>query len=398
MSTTDPLTGAVSSSFASATPDGTASRAVPADPVSSVSSVSSGLAVEPRSWRSQRSTYLTLGLCLSTIFMVMGIEGVSSWVVWGIRLGLLALIVVTIWSVRSDRRAHRRELQALMVHRAIAEERLRLARNLHDIISDGLGTISVRATVAHRLSGREGPALDRLEQARLALDDISVTSRQTVDQLRKMLEILHTPPTLTPPVSEPSTPAPGTPPPLAPHASAAIPPARDVAAIIDGARRSGLVLDIDDPLGYLALTDSVSPALMGRDEATSPITHGGSAPSARILPAPLVEALHCGLQNAARHAGPTHVTVAISVGEGVNEGEAELLLYVRDEGPADGWVPSPGAGVALHHLAHTCETAGGSMRAGPTPTGGFLLTAAVPLPILQHAPHPSNASDETTDD
>lgn len=307
----------------------------------------------PRSWRSQRSTYLTITLCLCSVFMVMGIGGVPPWVVWAIRLGVLLLIAVTIWSVRNDRRTHRRELQRHMVHRALAEERLRLARHLHDIISDGLGAITVRATVAHRLTDREGPEGERLEQARHALEDVSATSRQTVEQLRRMLEILHTPPTSLPHGETASTFA----------------PPRDVTTILNSAQHSGLILDITDPSGYLM------------PSPTSPM-HSGSTPKVHCkLPPPLVEALHCGLQNVARHAGPTRVALHI------HEDDTTLTLHIRDSGPATGWVASAGAGAGLRHLALTLQAAGGTLEARPTSTGAFLLSASLPLPALS-TPNP----------
>ncbi|OZV77909.1 hypothetical protein CA850_21185 [Micromonospora echinospora] len=76
------------------------------------------------------------------------------------------------WAVRTRQR-HASQLTDLRVARAIAEERLRIARDVHDVVGHSLSLITMQAAVANHLgSGREA-ALRTIEQAsRSALDDV----------------------------------------------------------------------------------------------------------------------------------------------------------------------------------------------------------------------------------
>ena len=69
--------------------------------------------------------------------------------------------------------------------RALAEERLRIAQELHDVVAHSMSVIAVQAGVgAHVLT-------DRPEQARAALDAISATSRGTLTEMRRLLGVLR---------------------------------------------------------------------------------------------------------------------------------------------------------------------------------------------------------------
>ena len=85
-------------------------------------------------------------------------------------------------------RGYRQQVQLLQRSRAAeevrlarAEERLRLSREVHDVVSHSLSTIAVRAGVA-RLVLDEQP-----EEARSALSAIETASRSALDELRQLL-------------------------------------------------------------------------------------------------------------------------------------------------------------------------------------------------------------------
>ncbi len=69
--------------------------------------------------------------------------------------------------------------------RVLAEERLRIAQELHDVVAHSMSVIAVQAGVgAHVLA-------DRPDQARAALDAISATSRGTLTEMRRLLGVLR---------------------------------------------------------------------------------------------------------------------------------------------------------------------------------------------------------------
>lgn len=231
-------------------------------------------------------------------------------------------VLVTAWAVlrtRRERRAHEDRLASWVGERAAQAERLRIAGDLHDLVSHGLGLITVRAAVAARLTGPDGAA----EQAR-ALADIEGVSRETTTELRRMLTVLRTPDT-----------------------AAALRPAEslaDLPGIVAAARGAGLDATLDVPA-----LDGVSPGVQ------------------LTVCAVVREAL----SNAARHAGPTTARVSVR-----RDGEAVVVTAV-DDGPAAGWEPRPGAGHGLAGLRERVTALGGTLDAGPA-GAGFAVTAHLP--------------------
>jgi signal transduction histidine kinase len=111
--------------------------------------------------------------------------------------GNLAVFTVW-WTVGIALRAHRQTLEARVreaeeranverqsAARAVAEERLRIAQELHDVVAHSMSVIAVQAGVgAHVLA-------ERPEQARAALEAISATSRGTLTEMRRLLGVLR---------------------------------------------------------------------------------------------------------------------------------------------------------------------------------------------------------------
>ncbi|SPT53672.1 sensory histidine kinase UhpB [Actinomyces bovis] len=244
---------------------------------------------------------------------------------------LAAVLVWGQWAWRGERRAHEAELARAAARTAVAEERLAIARDLHDLVSGGLGAITVRAAVAQRLEG-DAAGL------RAALADIESASRQSTDALRRMLAVLR---------------------------GEAI-----------GAGDAGAAAASGTPIRPAAVAaagagPSFSAALQA--ELTCLETAGlkvdctvqGSVPSPLE---PLVLAVvREGLSNVARHAGPTRAEVNVR-----QEGEI-LQISIVDEGPSPTWVDQPGAGLGLRGLAERVEALGGQLEYGPAGSGFALL-------------------------
>jgi signal transduction histidine kinase len=243
-------------------------------------------------------------------------------------LALVVFLVVIVgcavgtvaWTLRHTRRQRRRyedELTAWAAERATNAERLRIARDLHDLASHGLGLITVRAAAARTLTGPTASA----ERA-AALTDIEHAGRQATTELRRMLAVLRTPTA-----------------PLRPAESL-----DDLDRILTFARTSGVTASLDrDDLGEVSGGTQLAICAIVREA----------------------------LANTARHAGPTRAHVLI-------RREAEFVITtVTDEGPVAGWAPHAGAGTGLTALQERVTALGGTLWAQPTPHG-FELQAKLP--------------------
>ncbi|MDR1426774.1 MAG: histidine kinase [Bifidobacteriaceae bacterium] len=272
-------------------------------------------------WRSRAWIAGVAGLAtLALASICVGFYGpLSGWIALGATAAFIGL--VTAWvlvRVRSQRRRYEDALAQWAAERATQAERLRIARDLHDLASHGLGLITVRATAARRVRGPAGEA----ERER-ALADIERTSRQTTTELRRMLAVLRTPG------------------PLSRQPADTI---EDLPGIVQEANDGGLSATLD-----LAALGGVSPK--GQDTTCAVVR----------------EALH----NSLRHAGPTRVSVQ------VRGGGPGIVVEVQDAGPVPGWIAEPGAGRGLDGLRERVTAIGGAIRARAA-NGGWLVTAHIP--------------------
>lgn len=243
----------------------------------------------------------------------------------GVILPVGAALAVAVWAVfrlRAERTAHEAELTGWAASEAILAERLRIARELHDIVSHGLGTITVRAAAARHINAQNpnmsGGAL--LE----AIEDVETLSRQATLELHRMLETLR----------EGDERAPRHP----ADTLASLP------RIVAGARRAGLRVELH------------------REDL------GSVTPGAQLAICAIVRE---GLDNSARHAGFTRVQVTLS------RKHDTIAIAVTDDGPSAGWAAAPGAGHGLIGLRERLDSLGGALSAGPHMTG-FRLEATVP--------------------
>ena len=287
-------------------------------------------------------------------------------------LVMAGLVAASLWLRRRDQRAHERRLTQETAARAVAEDRLVIARELHDAVSGNLGAITVRCAVAQRLETTP-------DGLRTALDDVETASREATDALRRMLAVLRDgsrPPTPGAVVAASATAA------TAVTSAAGVPAAKtgipddlteslheSIDESIDRAGRSGVTVELDSDVGT-------------RAEAAA-IIRGAAAPA--LLPALVVQAaarvVAEALANTARHAGPTRARVTLRREPGL------LRIAVVDDGPATGWEPHPGAGQGLRGLHERLTALGGTLTAGPRADApGFAIE--VTLPVDSHGrPH-----------
>ncbi len=260
-------------------------------------------------------------LVVLAVLLGLGMGGSTSAVVLPL-LAVAAVVAVLVWAgvrTRRARRDHEDALTAWAAERAVQQERLRIARDLHDLASHGLGLISVRAAAARTVAG---PVAAAARTA--ALRDIERVSREATTELRRMLAVLRSPDDAAP---------------LRPAPTLA-----DLPRLVDDARTAGVRATLDT--GAL----------------------GAVSPGAQLV---LCAVVREGLANVARHAGPTTAQVRAH-----REGAA-VVVTVTDAGPAVGWVPHPGAGTGLLGLREQVRALDGSVL-GRAEGAGFRLTARLP--------------------
>jgi signal transduction histidine kinase len=211
--------------------------------------------------------------------------------------------------------------------RRVDEERLRIARELHDVVAHTMATINVQAgAAAHVLSTRPDAAAE-------ALQAIKAASKEGLRELRAILNVLR-----QADEADPTQPAPGT---------------AQLEALVAGARRAGLDTT-------LTVTGEPFPLPAAVDLAAYRIVQES-------------------LTNTIRHAGPASATVALSYLDG------ELLIDVTDtgRGPARSAGPAGpagnGSGHGLAGMRERAASVGGTLQAGPAPGGGYQVLARLPV-------------------
>ncbi|MFI6945376.1 sensor histidine kinase [Streptomyces sp. NPDC050422] len=228
---------------------------------------------------------------------------------------------------RAERAERTREEEA---RRRVAEERLRIARDLHDLLAHSITLIGVQTSVASHILTVDPQRLDRQAIA-ASLDDIADTCREARAELRTTLQVLR-----------------------------------------DTGHANGH--DTDGPLPDLAAL----PGLVRAAEASGArVDLRVQVPEGRIPPATGAAAYRIvqeSLTNAVRHAGPG-VRVVVAV---VPAGTGALRVTVTDDGTGpqdDGSAP----GFGIVGMRERARSTGGTLEAGPRPDGGFEVSALLPF-------------------
>ncbi|MER7573797.1 sensor histidine kinase [Streptomyces sp. NPDC126514] len=220
---------------------------------------------------------------------------------------------------RADRAERTREEEA---RRRVAEERLRIARDLHDLLAHSITLIGVQTSVAAHVLAADPGRLDR-ETVAKALDDIAETCRSARGELRTTLEVLREP---------------------GPDARGPLPGLDGLPDLVEAARLAGAKVQ------QTVRVRQAPPAV--------------GAAAYRIVQEALT--------NAVRHAGPEPAVVV-----DLHEEDGALHLAVSDDGT--GPVPGEVPGFGLVGMRERARSVGGTLDSGPCPGGGFRVTAVLPL-------------------
>lgn len=205
--------------------------------------------------------------------------------------------------------------------RAVADERARMARELHDIVSHNLSVVVLQAAGAQAAGSSDtGPTLEKIERS----------GRQALVEMRRLLGVLRQP---DEPAARPE---------LSPQPGVA-----ELAALAEGVRAAGLpvALVIDgDPAGLPAAVDISAYRIV--QEA---------------------------LTNVLKHAGQASAQVNVRCGADV------VQIEVTDDGAGPQAGGQPGAGHGLAGMRERVALFGGELVTGPQPDGGFAVRARLPF-------------------
>jgi signal transduction histidine kinase len=267
----------------------------------------------------RRATGALVGCLLGISVAVLAV--MPPWDGLGWALGA-ALLFTAPWAVARAVRARRGYIAMSaeqLARQAVGDERLRIARELHDIVAHSLSLITVKAAVANHV------AATHPDEARAALRVIEDTSRETLVEMRRLLGVLR---------SENGAPE--------------LAPSPGLAGLPELASRAGLAgVRVDlDVRGDVRLPDGVELSVY------------------RIVQE--------GLTNVVKHAAPASCRVLVDA----DEHEARILI--TDDGPGVRVLPGETGGHGLIGMRERVMLYDGVFTAGPRADGGFAVSARLP--------------------
>jgi signal transduction histidine kinase len=224
--------------------------------------------------------------------------------------------------IRAERTAATRASRQLDQRRRLSEERLRVARDLHDVIGHNISLINVQASMGLDLMDSQP------EQARVALSAIKSASKAALEELRTMLTPLRGDDDVAP--------------------RAPVPGLDRLPELIELTRAAGLAVEVE-------ITGEAPPL-----------------PAAVQLAAYRI--IQESLTNVARHAGPAQVRVRMTY-DGAN-----VHVQVDDDGTAPSDEASAiGMGSGITGMRERACALGGDLSAGFRQGGGFRVSARLPV-------------------
>jgi signal transduction histidine kinase len=237
--------------------------------------------------------------------------------------GLLVLLsTAELMRAAGQRRQAAQRIREQELLRLASEERMRIARDLHDVVAHNISVINVQANTALHLADRQP------ERAQQALATINDVSKQALAELRSVLGILRADGD-----AAPRAPAPGL---------------GGLATLVANMAAAGLKVELE--------------------------TEGSPGPLPASVDLAAYRIIQEALTNSARHSGAARATVR------VRYRASEVEIEVEDEGTTG---PKPsrsaGSGSGIAGMTDRAQALGGRLTAGLRPGGGFRVTALLPV-------------------
>jgi signal transduction histidine kinase len=243
----------------------------------------------------------------------------------------IAAFIAVAWTtgfVLSRRAEHAREMterarvlerqHVEAAERAVADERQRIARELHDVIAHSVSVMTVQAGAVRRLLQPEQ------QKERQALETVEATGRQALTEMRRLVGLLREQ---------------GAMPEFSPQ-----PGMGTIESLLDGVRAAGLPVELEV------------------DGAPRELPPGVDLAAYRVVQEALTNAL--------KYGGTAHAWVAVHWKDG------ELELEISNDGRSDG--DGSGGGHGLAGMRERVSLYGGAIESGPRDGGGYVVRARLP--------------------
>ncbi|MFI0901207.1 sensor histidine kinase [Streptomyces sp. NPDC020983] len=230
--------------------------------------------------------------------------------------GFVVSLIITLFQAVAQLKATRQEL----ARNAVAEERLRFSRDLHDLLGHTLSVVVVKAEAARRLAPRD------MDAALTQVGDIEAVGRQALTEIREA---------------------------------------------VTGYREGSLATELDRARSALAASDIEVVVL----ESGPPLP-----PQTEAL---LGWVVREGVTNVVRHSGAARARIELHAADGkarltiTDDGRGPAPAVTPHPTPG-GTATLPRTGTGLRGLTERLASAGGSLSTGPAPSGGFRVTAVLP--------------------
>jgi signal transduction histidine kinase len=226
-----------------------------------------------------------------------------------------------------ERTAELEQAREELARRAVTEERLRLARELHDVVAHSMSVIAVQSGVGAHIADTQP------EEAGKALAAIEATSRATLEELRRLLGVLRQD-------SEPQA------------SLSPVPGLADLDSLLAEVAKAGLAVKLQ--------------------------VHGTRPPLPAGVDLSAYRIVQEALTNVVKHAGPARAQVVVGYHD------RDVTVEILDDGR--GAATSTGGGRAgtghgLIGMRERVAAFGGDLEAGPGPDGGFRVAARLPLAV-----------------
>ena len=280
--------------------------------------------------RTRRTGIMAICMALCTLAGYLAVRLLNGWAIGTTTELIVALTAVIAWLIGDSMhqsRVHSEQVRAQAAAQAVTAERLRIARELHDMVAHTIGIVALQAGAARRVIDT------RPELAREALGEVEIASRETLSGLRRMLGALRR--------AEP-----GHAPEAAPLDPAPAPGLADIDRLAERTTAAGVRVDV---------------RWQGEQRPLPPET-GMSA--YRIVQEAVT--------NVVRHAGTPSCQVTVDCRD------EELAIEVVDSGNGPGRAADTGYG--LLGMRERVGLLHGEFSAAPRPGGGFRVAARLPVP------------------
>jgi signal transduction histidine kinase len=243
-------------------------------------------------------------------------------------LTLPTVLLLVAWGLgdSSQRWALRTEQLAARAAQAVADERVRIARELHDIVTHHMSVVSLQAGLARYVLDTDPPT------AKVAISAAGDAGRQALAEMRRLLDVLRVEHDTDSDTDSDHRPQPGL---------------SDLDRLVDRTRKAGLPVDV-------VVTGRARPLPPGPDLCAYRVAQES-------------------LTNILKHAGPARARIQIDYGE------ETLTLSVSDNGAASAPGPPSPDSHGIRGMRERAELYGGVLTAGPREGRGFAVVLRLPI-------------------